>query len=99
LSDLFKDCAESYGRFTEQTRLGAHGATAQFWLMYVTYIQAYHDLERAIRSNDIDLFTYTLMEVIALFFVTNHVNYSRWLSKFQLDLLNIDKRIPGFVTS
>ena len=71
----------------------------QFWLMYIAYIKAYHDLEHAIRSNDIDLFTYTLMEVIALFFMTNHVNYSRLISKFQLDLLNIDKRIPGFVTS
>ena len=33
--------------------------------------------------------------IIALFFVTNHVNYSRWLSKFQLDLLNIHNTYPG----
>ena len=33
--------------------------------------------------------------IIALFFVTNHVNYSSWLSKFQLDLLNIDNTHPG----
>lgn len=33
--------------------------------------------------------------IIDLFFATNHVNYSRWLTKFQLDLLNIDDTHPG----
>ena len=30
-----------------------------------------------------------------LFFATNHVNYSRWLTKFQMYLLNIDDTHPG----
>ena len=36
-----------------------------------------------------------MTHIINLFFSTNHVNYSRWLSKFQLDLLNIDDTHPG----
>ena len=51
-------------------------------------------MERAIRTNDIDLFVHALTP-INLFFATNHINYSRWLSKFQLDLLNIDNTHPG----
>ena len=36
-----------------------------------------------------------MTHIINLFVSTNHVNYSRWLSKFQLDLLNIDDTHPG----
>ena len=94
-SSVLKKCIESYGNFAAQTRSGKHGATAQFWIMYVDYIQTYHDLERAIRSKNIDMFTHSLTRIIDLFFATNHVNYSRWLSKFQLDLLNMDDTHPG----
>ena len=27
--------------------------------------------------------------------MVNHVNYARWMSKFQLDLINIDQTHPG----
>jgi len=37
-----------------------------------------------------------LTPLIQLFFAMNHINYSRWLTKFQLDLLNIDGTHPGF---
>ena len=49
----------------------------------------------AIRTNDIDLFLHALTAIINLFFATNHINYSRWLSQFQLDLLNIDSTHSG----
>ena len=80
-----------------QTRSGGHGPTAQFWITCTCRLHPhmYHDLERAIRSNNIDLFTHTLTRVISLFFATNHVNYSCWLSKFQLDLINTDDTHPG----
>ena len=63
--------------------------------MYVDYIHDFHNLERTIRTNDIDLFAHSLTPVINLLFATNHMNYLRWLSKFQLDLLNIDSTHPG----
>lgn len=91
----FITAAEAYAKYTEATRSGVHGATAQFWMMYIDYIQVYHNLERATRTNDISLFIYTLTPVIGLFFATNHVNYSRWLTKYQLDLMNIDGSHPG----
>ena len=89
-SEVFIPCASSYTTYTKKTRSGEHGVTAQFWIMYIDYIDHYHSLERAIGTNNIDL-----TPIINLFFSTNHVNYSRWLSKFQLDLVNIDDTHPG----
>ena len=63
--------------------------------MYIDYIQIYHDLERATRSNDINLYIYTFTPIIDLFFATNHVNYARWLAQFQLNLLNMNDSHPG----
>ena len=90
LSDVFTSCVEKYETHGEETRSGTHGTTAQSWIMYVDYVHDFHNLERAIRTNDIDLFLHVLTPIINLFVATNHINYSRWLSKFQLDLLNID---------
>ena len=94
-TEVFVKCAEQYEQFTKSTLSGAHGSTAQFWMMYVGYINTFHRLERAIRTNDIELFIYTLTPIIDLFFATAHVNYCRWLTKFQLDLLNMDDTHPG----
>ena len=63
--------------------------------MYVEFMHDYHRLERSIRTNDIDLFTKATTAIIGLFFIMNHSNYARWLSKFQLDMNNIDKTNPG----
>ena len=82
-------------KHTEETRSGTHGTTAQSWIMYVDYIHDFHNLECAIHTNDIDLFLHGLTPIINLFFATNHINYSRWLSQFQLDLFNIDSTHSG----
>ena len=93
--ELFMRCAHQYQEYTAETLSGTHGSTAQFWMMYIGYIQVFHKLERATRTNDIDLFITTLTPMIGLFFATAHVNYCRWLTKYQLDLLNIDDTHPG----
>ena len=94
-NELFQHCITQYNAYTESTRSGSHGSTAQFWMMYVDYIRVFHNLERAIRTNDIALFISTMTPVIGLFFATAHINYSRWLTKYQLDLLNMDDTHPG----
>ena len=94
-TELFRNCAKQYDEFTQATLSGVHGVTAQFWMMYVGYINIFHRLERAIRTNDLGLFISTLTPIIGLFFATGHINYSRWLTKYQLDLLNVDDTHPG----
>ena len=94
-SDTFAAGVAAYEDYTRKTRSGEHGASAQFWMIYIDYVHQYHLLKRAIRTNDIDLYIHALTAIIDLFFATNHVNYSRWLTKFQLDLLNVEDSHPG----
>ena len=66
--------------------------------MYVDYIHTYQELERSIRTNDIndiDLYVQSLSPIIGVFFAANHPNYCRWLTKFQLDLINMENTHPG----
>ena len=55
-SDELAARAASYEVYTNLTRKGAHGAMAQMSIMYVDYLHTYHEFERAIRTNDIDLY-------------------------------------------
>ena len=86
---------EQYEIFSEQTRSAEHGNIAKFWMMYLDCIQANQVFDRAVRSNDLDLYVYSLTKLIHLFFATGHINYARWLTKFQMDLANIDNTHPG----
>ena len=94
-SQVFVNCITMYKEYSDQTISGAHGPTALFWKGYIDFIHAFHILERAIRTNDVDLFTHALTPIIHLFFMMNHMNYARWLTKFQLDLVNMDSTHPG----
>ena len=63
--------------------------------MNVDYINLFHRFERPIWTNELELFIFSLTPIIDLFFATAHVNYSHWLTKFRLDLMNIDDTHPG----
>lgn len=94
-STIIKNIIIAYEDFCNATRSGPHGATAQFWMLYIELIHTFNEFERAVRTNDIQLFIQSLTPMIHLFFATNHINYSRWISKYQLDLLNMYKTHPG----
>ena len=55
-SDVFITASTAYAKYTDETRSGTHGCTAQFWMIYVDFIHLYHNLERATRTNDINLY-------------------------------------------
>ena len=40
-----------YEEFTEKTRTGAHGATAQYWIMYVDLLDLLQRFSPAVRTN------------------------------------------------
>jgi len=76
-------------------RNGDHGKTVQFSMMYVDCISKFRILDRAVHTNDITLFVESLTPITELFFTMNHHDYARWMSKYQMDLLNIDTSRPG----
>lgn len=92
---VFQDLIRDYEKFSNQTRNGAHGPTSRFWLMYVDYMNHYRMMDRAIQQNDMILFTEALAPIIELFFAMDHPNYARWMTKYQLNLLNTDETHPG----
>lgn len=91
----FKELFEEFEKFKIEAESGQLGPTAQFWAMYIRYIQIYHIVERSVRETDIDLFITMLTPIIDLFFATNRLNYARWMSKYQLDLMNLQDSHPG----
>ena len=78
-SEVFIRCVSSYTTYTEKTRSGntasLHSSGSCILITSITTTVLKEPSEQT-----------TLTPIINLFFSTNHVNYSRWLSKFQLDL-------------
>lgn len=92
---VFRGLFEAFEEFKMSVENGRLGRTAQFWAMYIRYIHIYHIVERAVRETDIDLFITMLTPITDLCFATNRQNYARWMSKYQLDLMNLDDSHPG----
>ena len=88
----------AYQEYAEKTRSGDHGPTAQFWLQYIDLVQDFQNFSRATRTNDIDLFIYSLGELIPMFFAAGQPNYSRWMVHYVLDLLNAPDSVRETLT-
>ena len=86
---------DKYTEYTLATLNGEQGPTAQFYMQHVQRVNLYLIIDRAIRESDVDLFTWALTQAIDIFFGCNRQNYARWMSKYQLDLMNITITHPG----
>lgn len=64
-------------------------------MIYVEIIAVHHELERAVRNGDYQLYTHLLPEFTSLFFFFNHQNYARWLTRFHDNLLKKEDSHPG----
>lgn len=94
-TSTFKKLFQDYDSFTQRTREGHLGDTAKFCMDYVARVNQFHIRNRAVREDDVDLFIYALTSVTDLFFATNRQNYARWMSRYQLDLMNLPATHPG----
>lgn len=86
---------EEYSTYTRLTLNGDHGPTARFCIQYCKWVELYRIIDRAVRESDVDLYAYALTQAVDLFFGTNRLNYARWISKHQLDLINLTTTHPG----
>lgn len=89
------DVLKQYSEYQKETLEGNHGKTAQYYMIYSKLIDNYLILQRSIRSGDFELFKYILPQITNLFFIFNQPNYSRWLVKYQDNLLQVDETHPG----
>lgn len=94
-SDQYVTFMKAYETFCNDTRAGKHGVNAQFWRNYIDMIDIYMSFSRAVKTNDLDLFSYMLGEMTKISFAANHHNYARYMCFYYLGLLNMDSTHPG----
>lgn len=75
-SGAFKGLMNDYEKFREETRSGKHGGTAQLWFLYISLMEWFLLMKRAVKINDTELFTYGLKTTILVFFASHEPNYS-----------------------
>ncbi|CAH0563075.1 unnamed protein product [Brassicogethes aeneus] len=99
ISANLRNLIGKFQEYEEDTRNGVFGKTAQFYATYIHLIDHYLDLNRSIRTGDFEFFKYTLPKIANLFFTFNQQNYSRWLVKYNDNLLKVSKTHPGLEES
>ena len=70
-TDACTKLLERYDEYYGCTRHGEHGKTAMFWMTYIDLVKMYLLLDRACRTNDVDLYIYTLGQMLSVFFTTH----------------------------
>lgn len=95
ISMEIQELFERYELFCKKTTDGEHGATAKYWMIYIKLIDLYHHFVRSIRTEDYKLFIYLLPEITNLFFIFNHQNYARWLTRYHDNLMKMEETHPG----
>jgi len=67
---------EKYLKFKQDTLNGIHGKTAQYYVMYIEFVN-YLMFTRSIRVRDFDLYKLIIPKLCNLFFIFNQSNYAR----------------------
>jgi len=84
-----------YRPFTQRTREGELGSTAQYWAQYIKLVHRLQLYSRGYRTNNLDLFVYELGCMKPAFFAGNHTNYACWMIYYNVNIRNIDTSHPG----
>lgn len=71
------------------TSKGVRGKAVQFCMTYTKIISLFQLMLRAVKLHNFKLYKHALIEIIPTHFMTNHRNYSRWISIYCLDLANL----------
>ena len=89
----FVNIMKRYESFFHDVVDGKHGSTAAYWATYVYLInRVCRELQRALRTNNVDGYVRVLSYVIEICFALNRPNYARWGSLFLYKLTPMDLR-------
>ncbi|GFS04691.1 hypothetical protein ElyMa_006501900 [Elysia marginata] len=81
--------------FRQKVREGKLGKTAQFWLSFMDCANNVFALLYAVKINSVLVYQTASSDMAQLFFSFGGMNYSRYLTWFDVFLLNIDRTHPG----
>ena len=89
----FVNLMKRYESFFHDVVDGKHGSTAAYWATYVYVInKVYRELQRSLRTKDIDGYVRVLPYMIETCFALNRPNYARWGFLFLHKLTQMDHR-------
>ena len=91
----FKKFSEYHSQKMSDRLSGKLGKTAQFWLLYVHFIDILQKFHYAIQTNDFDAKLESWKSRLPLFFFFNCTHYSRYGSHYIKSLELLDKTHPG----
>ena len=91
---LLTNIVQKFENFKAETRAGKHGKTAQFWMTYCKIVELYLILHRAVKISNVDMYGFALFELAGIFFMTNHMNYARWMTFYALELVHLKYERP-----
>ena len=84
---------QDYLDFEQSACTGNHGSTAAFWMMYIDLVDLYLMFSRASRTNNLQVFIYSLRQMIPLFFAGSRPNYARWMVRYFFNLINCNDKV------
>jgi hypothetical protein len=93
--DSLIQCLNAYFDFQDRVRNGDLGKTGQFWMSFLDHARRIFLLLYAVKVNDLQIFHKCMADMADLFFCFGGINYSRYLTWFDLFLTNIESTHPG----
>ena len=90
MAEHTNELIKKYEEFSQETRNGNYGKTAQYWIGYVNMLHLYEEFSRNIRTGDLDFYIYCLQWMTALFFTFNH----HWLTLYHGKLRKLKNSYP-----
>ena len=86
------DLVDAYNKFVDDSCKS--NPTFDFWSFYIDMVQMMLLHIRATRTSDWDLHLKTIRMMMPWFFVTDRVNYSRYLPCYWLEMINLPQTHP-----
>lgn len=71
-----------YAQFPEKTRSSHHRETARYWTLHIDLVHVFLQISRVCCSSDLELFTYSLRKMCAMFFATNLTDYACYMVRY-----------------
>ena len=91
---VLKELSLAYDEYCTETLSGGLGKTAQFRMNYCQLVELFLLFHRSVKENDVRLNACVMHKMSTLFFATNHQNYSRYVTLYSLELLNLEHSNP-----
>jgi len=86
---------KAYFNFQERVRNGELSKTSRFCISFLDHARLIFMLLYAVKVSDLQLFHKCMGDMADLFFSFGEINYSRYLTWFDLFLTNIESTHPG----